>query len=148
MSTKNEKILKSFTYDGLGFPVILENVLFHKIRGEWLPKIDVEMLAEVVFKMLPSKPSKLTGNEIKFIRTYLGKSKPAFGEIFKLSHTAVSKWEASGNSIAPISPSQEVVLRLYLEDYLNVSDREFYKAYKNLELSVYSEDEIPLKIAL
>lgn len=146
--SKNEKILKSFIYEGLGFPVILENVLFHKIRGEWLPKIDVEALADTIFKMLPSKPSKLTGNEIKFIRTYLGKSKPGFAELFKLSHTSVSKWEASGNSVAPVSPSQEVVLRLYLEDYLNVSDREFYKAYKSLEASVYSEEESPLKIAL
>lgn len=72
--SRNEKILKSFVYDGLGFPVILENVLFHKIRGEWLPKIDVRMLSEIVFKMLSLKPSRLTGNEIKFIRTYLGKS--------------------------------------------------------------------------
>ena len=144
----NEKIVKTFTYEGLGFPIILENVLFHKIRGEWLPKIDVEELAEVIFRMLPSKTSKLTGNEIKFIRTFLGKSKPAFGELFKLSHTAVSKWETSGNTPAPISPSQEVVLRLYLEDYLNVGDREFYKAYKGLETSVYSEDETPMKVAL
>ena len=145
---KSEKIVKSFIYDGLGFPVILENVLFHKVRGKWLPKIDVEQLADVIFKILPSKPSKLTGNEIKFIRTYLNKSKPAFGELFKLSHTAVSKWENSGDAPAPISPSQEVVLRLYLEDYLNVSDREFYKTYKELESSVYVEDETPMKIAL
>ena len=145
---KNEKIVKSLTYEGLGFPIVLENVLFHKIRGEWLPKIDVEELADVIFRRLPSKSSKLTGNEIKFIRTFLGKSKPAFGELFKLSHTAVSKWEASGNAPAPISPSQEVVLRLYLEDYLNVSDREFYKAYKGLETSVYSENDTPMKIAL
>ncbi len=98
--------------------------------------------------MLPSKTSKLTGNEIKFIRTYLGKSKPSFSELFKLSHTAISKWEASGNSVARVSPRQKVVLRLYLEDYLKVSEREFYKAYKNLETSVYSEEEAPLKIAL
>ena len=143
-----EKIVKNFVYEGLGFPVILENALFHKVRNEWLPKVDIEGLAEMAFRMLPSKPSKLTGNEIKFIRTFLGKSKPAFAEIFKLSHTAVTKWEKSGDGVAPISPSQEVVLRLYLEDYLNVGVREFYKTYKQIENSVFSEDEAPMKIAL
>lgn len=146
--SKKEKVVKSFVYDGLGFPILLSRVLFHQIRGEWVPKIDVERLADIVFKFLPSKPSKLTGNEIKFIRTYLEKSKPGFAELFKLSHTAVTKWEKAGNSPAPISPSQEMVLRLYLEDHLNVSDREFYKLYKSLETSVYSEEEVPLKIAL
>ena len=98
--------------------------------------------------MLPSKPAKLTGNEIKFIRIYLGKSKPAFGELFRLSHTAVTKWEKAENAHAPISPSQEFVLRLYLEDYLNVSDREFYKLYKSLETSVYTEEKVPMKVSL
>ena len=127
---REEKIVKNFIYDGFGFPILLDAVLFHQVRGEWLPKIDVEELADEVFKRLPSKLSKLTGNEIKFIRTYLGKSRSAFADFFKLSHTAVAKWEKAENSPAPISPSQEMVLRLHLEDYLNVSDREFYKVYK------------------
>ena len=145
---RDKKIVKNFTYEGLGFPVILKDALFHKVRGEWLPKVNLEELAKIVFKMLPSKPSKFTGNEIKFIRTYLGKSKLAFGSLFKLSHTAVAKWERAKNSPAPISPSQEIVLRLFLEDYLNVSSREFYKVYKTVENSVYSEEESPMEIAL
>lgn len=145
---KKEKVVKDYIYDGLGFPVLLQRVLFHQIRGEWLPKIDIEALADLAFKMLPSKPSKLTGNEIKFIRIYLNKSKPAFADIFKLSHTAITKWEKAESFFAPISPSQEMALRLYLEDYLNVGHKEFYKVYKSLETSLYSEDETPLKIAL
>ncbi len=145
---QNTKIVKKFIYQGLGFPVILRNVLFHKVRKEWLPKIDVEEIARIVFEKLPSKPSKLTGNEIKFIRTYLGKSKTSFAEIFKLSHTAVAKWEKAEDLVAPILPAQEIVLRLYLEDNLNVSGREFYKTYKNAETSVHSEDEIPMEIVI
>jgi DNA-binding transcriptional regulator YiaG len=147
--SKNEKIVKNYVYDGLGFPIILENALFHKVRGEWLLKIDVEKVADLAFKLISRKPAKLTGDEIKFIRTYLGKSKPAFAELFKLSHTAVTKWENAGASHAPISPSQEIVLRLYIEDYLNVGDREFYKAYKSFESFVHnSNQEEPLKIAV
>lgn len=144
----NKKIKKSFIYEGLGFPILLENVIFHQIHGEWLPRIDIEVLARTVFEKLPSKSSRLTGNEIKFIRTYLGKSKLAFADIFKLSHTAINKWESTGNSLASISPGQEMVLRLYLEDLLKVTGKRFYDAYKEIEASIYIEDEKPLKIAL
>lgn len=145
---KNEKIVKNYVYEGLGFPVILEKTRFEKIRGEWLPQINIEKLTDIIFELLPKKPSKLTGNEIKFIRTYLGKSKPSFAETFKLSHTAISKWESAGNMTAPISPSQEIVLRLYLEDYLQTGHKKFYQVYKCLEQSVYEEEEKPLKVAL
>lgn len=146
---KREKIAEQFVYDGLGFPVILDKVSLHNIRGEWLPKIDIERLADIVFKALPSKPSKFTGNEIKFIRTYLDESKSSFGAIFKLSHTAIAKWEKSCNDYAPIAPAQEIAIRLYLKDYMNVSAKDFYKAYKTIESSVYIEEkEEPMKIAL
>lgn len=70
MSNKRKKILKSFVYYGLGFPVTLKNVLFHKIRGEWLPKIDVEALADKVFEELQYKSIELTEDEKEFMRIY------------------------------------------------------------------------------
>lgn len=146
--SKTEKIVKNFVYEGLGMPIILSSIKMKKIRGEWLPEIDVEKVADLVIKKLPSKTSKLSGNELRFIRTYLNKSKTSFAELFKLSHTSIAKWEAAGNSCAPISPSQEIVLRLYLEDYLGGVDKEFYKVYKALGESVYLEEEAPLKVAL
>ena len=108
------KTVKQMTYEGLGFPVVLQNVQMEQVAGEWLPKIDVEVLSEIVFRLLPTKSAKLTGSEIKFIRVYLDKSRLAFSELFRLSHTAVAKWENAGNSPAPISPGQEMLLRLYL----------------------------------
>lgn len=144
----NTKTIKNYSYDGLGFPVILSKVVLKQIMGEWLPQIDVEAISDIVLRALPSKPSKLTGDEIKFIRTYLGKSKTAFAEVFKLSHTAVAKWENSQHKLAPISSSQEIVLRLYVEDLLNVSNKEFYITYKKIEDYVHIEDEKPMKIAL
>lgn len=145
---KQEKKVKNYIYEGLGFPVVLETAKLRKVRNKWCPQIDIEAVAKVAFKMLPAKPSKLTGLEIRFIRTYLDKSKPAFAEIFKLSHTAVTKWEKARDQVAPISPSQEIALRLYLEDYQNVGVREFYKAYKEIENSVFSIEDKPLKIAI
>jgi DNA-binding transcriptional regulator YiaG len=144
----NIKTVKNYIYNGLGFPIILDKVIFKKITGEWLPQIDVEAVSDLVLRALPSKPSKLTGDEIKFIRTFLGKSKSAFAEIFKLSHTAIAKWEKSEQNFAPISSSQEIVLRLYVKDLLNVSNKDFYNTYKKIEDYVHLEDETPMKIAL
>ena len=145
---KKRKIVKKFIYEGFGFSIVLENVLFHFIRGEWIPKINVKKLALKVFKKLPFKSSKLTGHEVRFIRTYLEKSKTEFGKLFKLSHTAIGKWEKAKDDPAPMSAVQEIVLRLYLQDYLNVNDREFYKTYKKAEVSVHEEEDTPLKIAM
>jgi len=70
MTERNEKTLKSFVYYGLGFPITLGNVSFHKIRGEWLPKIDVEALADKVFEELQYKSIELTEDEKEFMRIY------------------------------------------------------------------------------
>ena len=43
---KKEKKVKKFIYKGLGFPIVLKNVIFRHIGSEWLPKIDVENLAK------------------------------------------------------------------------------------------------------
>ena len=129
---KKEKRVKELIYEGLGFPVPLKDVTLRHIDGEWHPKIDVEKVAREALEKLPLKSSPLTGDEIHFIRTYLGKNKSSFAEIFNLSHTAISKWENAKSSPAPISSSQEILLRLYIEDYLEVGASAFYKAYKKI----------------
>jgi len=88
-----------------------------------------------------------TETKFRFIRTYLEKSKPAFADLFKLSHTAIGKWESSEDSLAPISPSQEMVLRLYLIDF-NEGKKKFYVFYKEIEKSIYTKEEGPLRITL
>ncbi|MFA5584375.1 MAG: hypothetical protein WDA09_09180 [Bacteriovoracaceae bacterium] len=133
---RNEKVVKSLTYDGLGFSILLENVIFHEIRGEWLPKIDIESLADIVFKLLPSKPSRLTGNEIKFIRTYLGKSKLAFAELFRLSHTAVIDESAVlwGNQGFPVLIEGEAYVYGSAKILAGTSISDRSKVYGNVSL--------------
>lgn len=64
------KVVKSFTYSGLGFPVELQQVKMLMIDGEWHPKIDVRKIADSVLKSLIFEKEPLTENQIKFIRTY------------------------------------------------------------------------------
>ncbi len=70
MSKHETKIVKHFTYEGLGFPIELQQVEMRKIDNEWHPKIDVRKVAHSAMASLVSQKERLTGNQIKFIRSY------------------------------------------------------------------------------
>lgn len=70
MKTKFEAI---YEYEGLGFLVILENVKMFYINNEWHPKIDVRNIANKIIQELAVQEDKLTGNQLKFIRSYFSK---------------------------------------------------------------------------
>lgn len=53
-----------------------------------------------------------------------------FAKLFNVSHAAVVKWEKEKSKM---NPHTEISLRLYILNYLKVSDKEFRKRY--LELS-------------
>ena len=57
----NHKIKRVHIDRGFGFPVKLVNVPMVKVRGEWTPAINYNLLAEVVLKELCEKDSNLTG---------------------------------------------------------------------------------------
>lgn len=44
------KIEPNVLYMGLGFPIELENVEMIKFNDEWLPKIDVQYIADEIIK--------------------------------------------------------------------------------------------------
>lgn len=44
------KIEPTFLYEGLGFPIELENVTMININDEWHPKIDVRYVADEIIK--------------------------------------------------------------------------------------------------
>lgn len=148
MSTTKSK--KDYIYNGFGFPIILEKAVFHKVRGEWLLKLDIEKLAEVVINLLPQKPTGLTGSEIRFARTYLELSKRKLAELLNISHTAVNKWESTENEKANIDPLSEVALRSFIKLQLN-EDKDFPNFYREVmhEAKNFKREEVePLKIAI
>lgn len=67
-----QKIIPEYEYLGLGFPILLKDVVLLKIHDQWHPKIDVEKVADKAFHSLIEKASTLplTDNEIEFIRTF------------------------------------------------------------------------------
>lgn len=105
-----KKNKETLIYEGLGFPIELIDVPMKKILGEWVIDIDLNALQAFVFRGLIYKPFSLTGDEMKFMRKYLGISTTELGKKLGVSHAAIVKWEKQQTKIAPI---QETYLRIF-----------------------------------
>ncbi len=134
---KNQKIKKEIIYDGLGFPIILRNVNMIECRGVLIPDIDLNVLQKVVLLTLAHHPTYLTGNQIRFIRIWLGLTQSAFGKLFGVTHPAIVKWEKSKNSPSKMNFSTQRDLRLWLLDQLLTRDEDFRKAFKIIHKTEY-----------
>ncbi|HFD0824086.1 TPA: hypothetical protein ACIZAG_000787 [Legionella pneumophila] len=132
MKTKTEPL---FLYEGLGFPIELEHVEIFCINGEWLPKIDVRKISDEAIKKLAIHESRLTGNQIKFIRSYFSMPLREFGNtVVHESHTAVSKWEKCGDEATNMNENTEQVLRLFIIEQTQAKTKnqqsDFYKNFQ------------------
>ncbi|KXK07126.1 MAG: hypothetical protein UZ03_NOB001000321 [Nitrospira sp. OLB3] len=107
-------IQKEFIDTGFGFPIHLINVPMVKVRGTWTPHINFNELAHVVLRALPRKASRLTGNEIKFIRTHFEMPLQTFAKRFCVTHVAVLKWEKAKNQPTAMSWTTEKDIRLFV----------------------------------
>lgn len=132
----NKKIIKKFIYEGLGFPIELHDVEMIMLDKEYHPKIDIRKIAETAIKSLVLQESRLTGNQIKFIRTYFSKSLREFSEIANESHMAVKKWEDFKDKPTNMDRNIEILLRLYIYKNIAIKPKNntkeiinFYKKY-------------------
>lgn len=128
-ATKNQK---EYVDHGFGFPVKLVNVPMVKVRGHWTPKINYNELAQELLEALAQKPTRLTGNEIRFIRLQSEMTLTAFGGRFGVSHAAVSKWEDFGDRPTNMAWAAEKDVRLFVA-LKKQGDRGFAKLYRELE---------------
>lgn len=140
------KIIKHFCYEGLGFPVDLENVEFVEIENEWHPKIDIRKLSDLVIEALAYQENKLTGNQVRFIRAYFSMPLRKFGEeVVHETHAAVDKWERSGDEITSMNDNTEYVLRLYIIEQISSETKkqkaDFFANYKIIKNFFKSPDK-------
>lgn len=147
MSRSNDmtkKIVKKFIYNGLGFPIELHDVEMITINGEYAPKIDVRTVADNAMKSLVLQNSKLTGNQVKFIRSYFSASLREFGKIVNESHMAVKKWEDFKDKPTNMDPNIETRIRLYIYDKICVKSKndkiKFYDQYMAINDIVYRQE--------
>ncbi|MCH9689157.1 MAG: hypothetical protein K0U10_00705 [Gammaproteobacteria bacterium] len=118
------KSVNNYMYEGLGFPVELETVNMVCINGDWLPTIDVQKVADKVIEKLAVQDARLTGNQVKFIRSYFAMSLREFGEkVVHESHMAVSKWEKKEDMHTKMNANTEHELRLYIIEKKTASSK-------------------------
>jgi DNA-binding transcriptional regulator YiaG len=134
---KNKK-RETFVYEGLGFPIRLVNAPLKEVYGEWAFNFSMGVLQKVVLHMLAIKPSPITGPELRFIIDYFEMSYRDFAKIFGVSHVAVVKWEKGKSKM---NPSTEIYLRLYILNYLKVTDKEFRKLYLRINPAILASAE-------
>lgn len=101
-----------------------------------MPKLDIRAIADDVVSELVLQKTKLTGNQIKFIRTYFSFSLREFSEVVNESHTAVSKWEKFRNKSTNMDPNIEARIRVYIYDRIFIKNKadkpKFYDQYKTI----------------
>lgn len=139
-----QKIQKLYNDKGLGFSVQIINAPLVKIRGKWSLNLNFEKYERAVLIALSHKLSRLTGNEIKFIRNYFEFNLKDFGKRFAdVAHSAVIKWEKFGDLPTNMNWACEKDIRLYIVSELRPK---FLKSlYEDLE-RVASDRAVKIKL--
>ncbi len=117
MTTKPE----TFQYN-CGIPVLLVGVQVSRCPncGNFEVAIpNMEGLHEKIADVVILRPSRLTGAEVRFLRTFLGWSGRDFARKLGVRPETVSKWE---NGKRPMSRSNESLLRLWAATGLKTVD--------------------------
>ncbi len=98
-------ITGNYRFDEVGIPVLLKNVELVKCSdcGTVDPIIpDLDGLMHVIALAVISHPCKVSGDEIKFLRKYLGMSGEDFSRLIHIDRTTLSRWE-NGDEPGPQS---------------------------------------------
>jgi len=141
---KKRKIERELIYNSLGFPIILKNVPMIEIRGIWTPDINLNILQKVVLIYLSQRQAELTGNHIRFIRSWFGLTHVQFGKLLGVTHPAVIKWEKSANRTAKITLTTQRDLRLLILDRLLNKDKDFRSAFRDIHQLEFAALDEPL----
>lgn len=131
MPKQKSKVIKEFRYEGLGFPIILKNVSMVFFDNAYHPQVNVKEVANTVINSLVSQKSRLTGNQIKFIRSYFDMSLREFAKVVNESHMAVKKWEDFKDEATNMDRNIEIMLRLYVYDRIVIKTKNDSKGKLN-----------------
>ncbi len=105
---------KLVPFDELGFRVLLIDPPFMTMPdGTKVPSPNMKRLKEAAFAGLIGKHTRLTGNEVRFLRKYLKKTQVEFAAWLNMAnHSVVSQWENREDELSGMDYNTEVLLRL------------------------------------
>jgi len=128
---------QDYVYGGFGFPITVLGAPMVKFRGELVPKINYDDLAKNLLYKLALKDSRLTGNEIRFIRQFHKMTLTDFGKEFQVSHAAVIKWEQAGDAATKMPWVREKDIRFFaLSSFKNIQLWDVYKEFREEKKSL------------
>ena len=136
------KTLKSYIFKGFGFDVLLKDVTLDLVDGEEFPKINMNVLKTSTAKALLSSKHCLTGNQMKFLRTYL---KMSFDEVSAKIHISAStlrSWENKGVDFTGLSLEQEKAFRILAINQMLEQEKSKF----NIEVTLIKEFRSPTKV--
>ncbi len=122
MSSKLTKMNQSYHYTECGLKNIwLDGVYLDKEGDPVIPHLT--QLHEVIAKGVALQKNRLSGNEIRFLRTHIGLSGADFArKIVKVSPETVSRWE---HDKQVMDVSTELLLRMLVLKKIRFNDYEF-----------------------
>lgn len=129
------KRINEFTTHVFGFPVVLINVPMVLIHGEWTPDLDYNKLGHAVMLALAKKPARLTGDEIRYLRSAWAMTLQEFGARFSVRHSAVIKWERAADKPTSMDWATEKDIVLEILRRAGVKPATFASAYAELAKS-------------
>lgn len=112
---------KKFLFNGLGFPIVLINPGYKKVRGEEILDIDYEKLQRSAFEALIRKPSSLSGSELRFIRLYMEMTCNVFADYVGVDRSSVGKWEKKDLAWTGMTIAAETLVRVRMTQHLKHS---------------------------
>ena len=114
-------IKKLIPYNELGFKIILVNPPMLTLpNGTKIPAPNMKKLQITAFRALAEKPSRLTGDEVRFVRKYMQMTQVDFSKWLNMSnHSVVSQWEAREEHLCGMDYNTDILLRLLMETHLS-----------------------------
>ncbi len=102
----------------------------------------VNVLHRAIVKAIATKPSGITGREVRFIRTELGLTQAEFAARINKDAQTVARWEKGKN---PVDPTADTVIRVLALEH--VGEKEGLPSIKELaSWAVGSSAEPPIRI--
>jgi len=77
----------------------------------------IGLLHNVIAEGIVMMPSKITGRELRFLRTEMGLTQEKLADVLKVTLLTISRWEREEN---PIKDTAEMLIRLMAVERLNI----------------------------
>lgn len=129
------KILDTYIFSGFGFDVRLTNVVIKSVHGEEYPDIDMNALKLNTAKALLLSKQRLTGYQVKFLRTFIQMSYDDVSNKIQVAASTLRSWEGRGNEFTGLTVEHERAFRIMSIN--TILERE--KSKYDIELSLTKE---------